>query len=90
MNGVWGTLAVGLFHAEKGLFTGGGISQLGVQALGVISIFAFVTVTMGTVFFLIKKTVGLRVSPDEEGEGLDVAEHSMESYPEFRTTSMIR
>jgi Amt family ammonium transporter len=90
MNGVWGTLAVGLFHAENGLFTGGGISQLGAQALGVISIFAFVTVTMGIVFFLIKKTIGLRVSPDEEGEGLDVAEHSMESYPEFRVTSMIR
>jgi len=90
MNGVWGTLAVGLFHSEKGLFTGGGISQLGVQALGVISIFAFVAVTMGIVFFLIKKTIGLRVSPDEEGEGLDVAEHSMESYPEFRTISMIR
>ena len=90
MNGVWGTLAVGLFHSEKGLFTGGGISQLGVQALGAISIFSFVAVTMGIVFFLIKKTIGLRVSPDEEGEGLDVAEHSMESYPEFRTISMIR
>ena len=90
MNGVWGTLAVGLFHSEKGLFTGGGISQLGVQALGAISIFSFVAVTMGIVFFLIKKTIGLRVSPDEEGEGLDVAEHSMESYPEFRAISMIR
>ncbi|MBC8234506.1 ammonium transporter, partial [bacterium] len=90
MNGVWGTLAVGLFHSERGLFTGGGISQLGIQALGVISIFAFVVVAMGIVFFLIKKTIGLRVSPDEEGEGLDVAEHSMESYPEFRAISMIR
>jgi len=90
MNGVWGTLAVGLFHEGKALFTGGGISQLGVQALGVISVFAFVTVTMGLVFLAIKKTIGLRVHPDEEAEGLDISEHSMESYPDFRVTPMIR
>ena len=90
MNGVWGTLAVGLFHGEKGLFTGGGISQLGIQALGIISVFLFVTITMGLVFLAIKKTIGLRVSPDDEAEGLDISEHSMESYPDFRVTSIIR
>ena len=90
MNGVWGTLAVGLFHESEGLFLGGGISQLGVQAFGIISVFLFVTITMGLVFLAIKKTIGLRVSPDEEAEGLDLSEHSMESYPDFRVTSMIR
>jgi ammonium transporter, Amt family len=84
INGIWGTLAVGLFHTEKGLFNGGGIAQLGVQALGAATVAAFVLVTMGSVFFVIKKTVGLRVSKTEELRGLDIGEHGMEAYAGFQ------
>ncbi len=84
INGIWGTLAVGLFHSKTGLFTGGGIEQLGVQALGVGTVVAFVLVTMGGVFFAIKKTVGLRVSKKEELRGLDIGEHGMEAYSGFQ------
>ena len=89
INGMWGTLAVGLFSAgldgvEPGLFYGGGFHQLGVQALGMIATIAWVAVTMGIVFIVIKKTVGLRVSEEEEVLGLDVTEHNMASaYNDF-------
>jgi Amt family ammonium transporter len=90
-NGIWGTLAAGLFATPTapgctavGLFYGGGLRQLGIQALGVIAIVAWVTVTMTIVFFLIKKTVGLRVSAEEEIAGLDISEHGLPSaYPDF-------
>ncbi len=90
MNGVWGTLAVGLFGqkslglAGDGLFAGGGFGQLGIQALGVAAASAFVFVTMGLVFLLIKLTVGLRVGRDEELRGLDIGEHGMEAYAGFQ------
>lgn len=81
--GAWGTLAVGLFATEGGLFYGGGFSQLGVQAIGVLAVMAW---TLGTAFILftvIKKTVGLRVEPEEEMAGLDIHEHGSEAYPDF-------
>jgi len=84
VNGVWGTLALGLFATEGGLFTGGGLALLGTQALGTFSVVAFVLVTMGTVFLVIKKTVGLRVSREEELKGLDIGEHGMEAYAGFQ------
>ena len=89
MNGIWGTLSIGLFGqkalgvANDGLFYGGGVGQLGIQALGVFSVTAFVLVTMGLVFFAIRSTVGLRVSRHEELRGLDIGEHGMEAYAGF-------
>ncbi len=86
-NGVWGTLAVGLFDTENGLFYGGGFKQLGIQALGVVAILAYVIVTMTVVFLLIKKFHGLRVAPEEEIGGLDSYEHGLESaYAGFSFT----
>ncbi len=84
MNGLWGTLAVGLFHTESGLLNGGGWGQLGVQALGTFSGALFSVAAMGTVFLLIKYTVGLRVGRAEELRGLDIGEHGMESYAGFQ------
>ena len=93
VNGVWGTLACGLFNAEKalgtgeastGLFYGGGVSQLLVQLEGILAygVWAF---GLGLVlFYLIKKTVGLRVSADEEMKGLDIVEHGNEAYSGFQ------
>jgi Amt family ammonium transporter len=90
MNGIWGTLAVGLFGhkalglARDGLFHGGGFSQLGVQALGAGAVVLFVLVAMNIVFRIIDKTVGLRVSREEELKGLDISEHGMEAYAGFQ------
>jgi Amt family ammonium transporter len=94
INGLWGTLAVGLFATDtapgmsaKGLFYGGGFAQLGVQALGVGAILLWTIVTMTGVFFLIKKTNGLRVSAEEEIQGLDIQEHGLSSsYADFMIT----
>ncbi len=90
VNGVWGTLAVGLFNIYegdgigKGLFYGGGISQFMTQLVGVVAIAVWTVVTMYLVFAIIKKTNGLRVSPAEEIEGLDISEHGLaSSYADF-------
>ncbi len=88
--GAMGTLLVGLFDIENGLFYGGGAHLLGVQALGVASVILWVAVTMTVVFFVIKKTIGLRVSPEEEIEGLDSTEHNLaSSYADFVLTSFL-
>ncbi len=90
LNGVWGTLSIGLFGqkalglAHDGLFYAGGWTQLGIQLLGVASVVAFILVTMGALFKLIDATIGLRVSRDEELKGLDIGEHGMESYAGFQ------
>ena len=78
-NGAWGTLAVGLFATDGGLFYGGGFARLGIQALGVICVAAWVLVSMFIIFSLIKKFVGLRVSEKEEIDGLDIHEHGLAS-----------
>ncbi len=93
MNGIWGTLAVGLFATgttpgysldTKGLFYGGGFELLGKQALGVLTVGAWAVITMIIVFFAIKATVGLRASREEEIIGLDVTEHGLaSSYADF-------
>jgi Amt family ammonium transporter len=85
--GAWGTLAVGLFMTDGGLFTGGGISQLGVQALGVLAGFVWAFGTGLILFSAIKFTVGLRVSEEEELRGLDIGEHGMEAYSGFQIFS---
>ncbi len=89
LNGALGTLCVGLFSDGagtdgKGLFTGGGVHLLGVQCLGMISVIAWVAVTMTVVFLIIKNTIGLRASREEELLGLDSTEHGLESsYADF-------
>lgn len=83
-NGLWGTVAVGLFDYTNGLFYGGGLHLLGVQVLGVVAIGVYTVVAMGIVFIILKHTVGLRVSPEEEIIGLDMAEHDLTSaYADF-------
>jgi Amt family ammonium transporter len=84
VNGAWGTLAVGLFATDGGLFSGGGIKLLGVQALGVITAFAWAFGLGMILFSVIKKTIGLRVSEEEELRGLDIGEHGMEAYSGFQ------
>lgn len=79
--GAWGTLAIGLFKTEAGLLVGGGTTQIIAQVIGIVAamLWAF-PVSLG-IFFLIKSTIGLRVSREEELEGLDIAEHGMHAYP---------
>jgi Amt family ammonium transporter len=90
LNGLWGTLAVGLFGKESlgvpnnGLFYGGGFSQLAIQLLGALSVIAFILVSMGIIFKVIDLVIGLRVSQEEEYRGLDIGEHGMESYSGFQ------
>jgi Amt family ammonium transporter len=83
MCGILGTLSVGLWATDTGLFYGGGWYQLGVQALGAASAIAFVFPFAMVMFAIIKCTVGLRVSSEIESAGLDLAYHGIESYPEF-------
>ena len=89
VNGIWGTIAVGLFSTGadgvgKGLFYGGGFKQLGIQLLGFVCVASWTTVTMLIVFTIIKKTNGLRVSEEEEIKGLDATEHNLPSaYADF-------
>lgn len=90
-NGIWGTIAVGLFNIyeneaglSKGLFYGGGFKQLGIQLLGITSIVVWTAVLITIVFIIIKKTNGLRVSEEEELQGLDSMEHGLASaYADF-------
>nr|WP_295280680.1 ammonium transporter [uncultured Blautia sp.] len=92
LNGIWGTLAVGLFATDSvpeysiadsagkvmtGLFYGGGLKLFGIQFLGFISVAAYTAAAISVSFFLIKKTVGLRVPAKEEMIGLDQAEHGL-------------
>ena len=84
VNGFLGTLCVGLFSTGqngvgKGLFYGGGFTQLGIQALGIICVLAWVGVMMTITFTILKHTVGLRVAPEIEIAGLDQAEHGLAS-----------
>ena len=79
--GALGTILTGLFAdgatTEKGLFFGGGAHFLGVQALGVVSVAAYVTVVITIVFLVLKHTIGLRADAADEIEGLDISEHGL-------------
>ena len=94
VNGIWGTLAVGLFSTGadgvgKGLFYGGGFRQLGIQILGIIAIDAYVLVTMFIAFKIIDKFIGLRVPAQVEIDGLDIHEHGLASaYSGFAITDV--
>jgi Amt family ammonium transporter len=81
--GAFGTLAVGLFATEGGLFSGGGFELLGIQAIGVLATFMFVFASAFIIFKFIDKTYGLRVSEHEEVVGLDIEEHGAFAYPDF-------
>ena len=90
VNGIWGTLAVGLFNTEAGLLYCGGMKQLITQAIGIAAVAVF-TVVASLVFWLLTKAIlGLRVSPDEEYLGLDMSEMGLEAYPEDATTPAYR
>lgn len=86
--GAWGTLAAGLFASEafggtNGLFFGGDPSIVGVQLIGILAVFVWTFGTSFIMFSIIKATIGLRVSEEEEMEGLDLGEHGGSAYPEF-------
>lgn len=85
--GLFGTLAVGLFAMDTGLFYGGGVTQLAVQATGVVAVLAWSLVLGFIAFKVIGLIVGLRVNPEEEMEGLDIGEHGMEAYGDFMLRS---
>ncbi|MDQ3840969.1 MAG: ammonium transporter [Actinomycetota bacterium] len=92
MGGIWGTLSCGLFatpalveatgFGQPGLFYSGSFAQLGVQALGILTCGGFVFITSYAVFALLKASIGLRVKPEEELNGLDIAEHGVFGYGE--------
>ena len=97
-NGVWGTIAVGLFATGRGetvnafadgsyyagLFYGGGAKLLGIQILGIVAIDVYAAIMMTIVFQIIKHTIGLRVKPEEEIIGMDISEHGLASaYADF-------
>ena len=94
VNGIWGTLAVGLFSnggdgVGTGLFYGGGFRQLGIQALGIVSVAVYVLAVMFIAFKIIDKTVGLRVPAQVELDGLDIREHGLASaYSGFAINDM--
>ena len=87
LNGMWGTVAVGLFATTSapgndtltGLFYGGGYKLLGIQLLGMLAVIAWTAVTITVTFLIIKAAVGLRVSEQEEIIGLDAVEHGLPS-----------
>lgn len=95
--GVFGTIAVGLFAQEgvtslstvNGLFFGGGFSLLGAELAGIIAVGIFTFVASYLVWYLLKKTVGIRVSLPEEIEGLDIGEHGNSAYPDFAIVAPI-
>ncbi len=92
MGGIWGTLSCGIFatpelveatgFGQPGLLYGGGLAQLGVQALGIIACGGFVFIASYAVFALLKATIGLRVKPEHELDGLDISEHGVYGYSE--------
>lgn len=92
VNGIWGTLAVGLFASipgntgTTGLFYGGGLTLLISQFVGVVAIGFWTAATAALMFFAIKATIGLRVSKEEEEAGLDIGEHGMVAYPDLAGT----
>ncbi len=99
INGIWGTLAVGLFANPEiygtslgspplaGLFISGDFTQIGSQIIGIAFVGGTIVLFSTIFWFILKVIFGLRVSPEEELEGLDLGEHSMEAYPGFAEDS---
>ncbi len=90
--GAWGTLAAGIFSTPAGILveSGSKASQILVQLIGIGAAFAWTFGVMFIVFTLIKITIGLRVSEEEEREGLDVGEHGASAYPDFQTSQFFQ
>ncbi len=100
LNGIWGTIAVGLFATasapgfelagiKEGLFYGGGFSQLGIQFVGMFITIGWTVVTITITFLVLKHTIGLRVTEEEEIVGLDECEHGLPSaYAGFAISDM--
>ena len=79
VSGIPGVLFAGLF-GSSGLFNGAGLAQLGIQLLGEIAVFAFVSVSVSLVCLLLRATVGIRVSKEDEVVGMDISEHHTVAY----------
>jgi ammonium transporter, Amt family len=96
-NGVFGTLALGLFAEDRfitnttgnGLFFGGGFTLLGHQIIGILAVGAFTFSVSFLAWKILKELMGIRVSENEEIEGLDIGEHGLEAYPDFEKVSNI-
>jgi Amt family ammonium transporter len=98
INGIWGTLAVGLFASAPfaggegqpplGLFFGGGIKSLADQLVGTVSVGAFTFIISWVIWIIVKSTIGIRVKRNEELRGLDISEHGMEGYPDFESYTL--
>ncbi|MCX8123113.1 MAG: ammonium transporter [Spirochaetes bacterium] len=98
VNGVWGTLAVGLFAAAPyaggsgqppiGLFYGGGIGSFANQLVGVVAVGSFVFIVSWVIWVIINATMGIRVTREEELIGLDISEHGIEGYPDFESYTL--
>jgi Amt family ammonium transporter len=96
VNGVFGTLCVGLFAQDlipkttgNGLFFGGGAGLLTAQLAGIVAVGIFVFALAAITWLILKATVGIRVSEEEEIEGLDLGEHGINAYPDFPATPSI-
>jgi ammonium transporter, Amt family len=97
VNGIWGTLAIGLFSQgdkfgvtpapKAGIFFGGGFEQLSHQLVGTLAVGAITVVLCVLFWAILKATMGIRVTPEEEFLGLDISEHGMEAYPGFSKDS---
>jgi Amt family ammonium transporter len=85
VNGAWGTLAAGIFNMG-----GTSLKIIGVQVLGIVACFIWTFAMAFILFKIIDKTIGLRVSPEEETEGLDYSEHRGSAYPDFETSSYVQ
>jgi Amt family ammonium transporter len=84
LNGIFGVLAVGIWGVDGiGLLHGGGFTQLGIQAIGLVAAVAWTVPLSFLMFYLIDKTIGLRVSKEVELAGIDLEYHGIGSYPEF-------
>jgi Amt family ammonium transporter len=98
INGIWGTLAVGLFASSPyaggegqppvGLFFGGGIKSFADQLVGVVAVGAFTFILSWVIWTIVKSTMGIRVHREEELRGLDISEHGMEGYPDFESYTL--
>ncbi len=82
-NGVWGTIAVGLFATKNGLFTSGSANLLGTQTIGVLAVAGFSFAVTFVIFVILKKTVAIRISKSAEVQGMDMANFGIESYSTF-------
>ncbi|MBI1178676.1 ammonium transporter [bacterium] len=93
VNGIWGTLALGIFadnkisNAVAAFDVTGGMKQTMIQLKGIIAVGAFTFIASMVIWYIIKAVMGLRVSAEEETEGLDIGEHGNEAYPNFTTAA---